>query len=45
MCYVLKADIKHYFATVNHKTLIAIIKKKIKDTRTRWLIKNILENY
>lgn len=43
--YVLKADIKHYFDTVDHEVLINIIKKKIKDEKVIWLIKRILENH
>ncbi|MFH1316990.1 MAG: reverse transcriptase domain-containing protein, partial [Candidatus Woesearchaeota archaeon] len=44
-CYVLKADIKHYFDNVNHSILIDIIRKKITDKRVIWLIKRILSNY
>ncbi|MBU2496819.1 MAG: reverse transcriptase/maturase family protein [Nanoarchaeota archaeon] len=44
-CYILKADIKHYFDEVNHKILIDIINKKIKDEKVIWLIKVILENH
>jgi len=43
--YCLKADIKHYFETIHHGILLSIIKKKIKCTRTLWLIKRILANY
>jgi len=42
--FCLKADIKHYFQEVNHKILIKIIKRKIKDGEVMHLIKNILEN-
>lgn len=44
-CYVLKADIKHYFAEVAHKILLDIINRKIKDEKIIWLIKVILENH
>ncbi len=44
-CYFLKADIKHYFETVNHEILINIIKKKIKDTNVINLINLILKNH
>lgn len=44
-CYVLKADIKHYFQTVDHSVLLEIIGNKIKDGRVNWLIKTILRNY
>jgi retron-type reverse transcriptase len=43
--YFLKADIKHYFDTVDHETLTSIIKKKIKDERVLSLIEKILNNY
>ena len=41
--FCFKADIKHYFEEVNHETLIQTIKRKIKDEKIIWLIKNILE--
>jgi retron-type reverse transcriptase len=44
-CFVLKADIKHYFDEVNHNALIDIIKNDIKDPNIIWLIKVILKNY
>lgn len=44
-CYVLKADIKHYFDTVDHEVLINILSKKIKDERLINLIKKVLTNY
>ena len=43
--YVLKADIRHYFDTVDHKILCSILEKKIKDKKAMWLIKVILKNH
>jgi len=43
--YVLKADIKHYFETVDHQILMNIISKRIKDNNILWLTKEILNNY
>jgi retron-type reverse transcriptase len=43
--YCLKADIKHYFQEVNHEILIKIIRRKIKDEKVIWLIKQILVNH
>ena len=43
-CYVLKADIKHYFEEVNHEILIKIIRRKVSDEKVIWLIKRILSN-
>jgi len=42
--FCLKADIKHYFQTINHKILIEILSKNIKDKDIIWLINQILEN-
>jgi RNA-directed DNA polymerase len=44
-CYVLKADIKSYFDTVDHQILLSILGKKIKDKRVLWLINRILANH
>ena len=43
--YVLKADIKHYFDSVDHKILLKIIERKIKDKNVIWMIKQILNNF
>ena len=43
--FVLKADIKHYFATINHEILISILRKKIKDEDFINLIKIVLDNF
>jgi len=44
-CFVLKADIKHYFDNVDHNILINLIQKRVKDERVIWLIKKILKNH
>ncbi len=44
-CYILKADIRHYFEEVDHEILIQIIKRKIKDEKVIRLIKQILNNF
>ncbi len=43
--YVLKADIKHYFATIDYGVLINILRKKIKDEDFIRLIKKVLNNF
>ncbi|MBI2507432.1 hypothetical protein HYV89_00590 [Candidatus Woesearchaeota archaeon] len=43
--YVLKADIKHYFDTVDHERLLRIVESKIKDENVMWLIKQVLVNF
>ena len=44
-CFVLKADIKKYFESIDHEILMKIIKNKIKDNKVLWLISKILNNY
>lgn len=41
-CYVLKADITHYFEEINHQILLKIIKRKIRNNKLIWLIKQII---
>jgi RNA-directed DNA polymerase len=43
--YCLKADIRHYFETVNHQILLGIITKKVNDAKIIWLIKKVLDNF
>ncbi len=43
--YVLKADIKHYFDTIDHEILIGILRKKIKDENLIELIRIVLHNF
>ena len=43
--FVFKADIRHYFETVDPKILLTILEQKITDKRIIWLIKKILQNY
>lgn len=43
--YALKADVRHYFDTVDHEILLQIIGRRIKDQRVIWLIKLILQNH
>ncbi len=45
VCFVLKADVKHYFDEVDHQVLLGIIRTKIKDEKILWLIKKILNNF
>ena len=44
-CYVLKADVKHYFDEVNHNVLINILRKKIADEKLICLIWKVLNNH
>ncbi|MFH1359077.1 MAG: reverse transcriptase domain-containing protein [archaeon] len=44
-CFVLKADIKHYFQEVDHEILLNTIKRKIKNKQVINLITKIIKNY
>ena len=43
--YVLKADIKHYFDTIDHEVLINILRKKIRDEDLIELVRIILHKF
>ncbi|MFQ5621142.1 MAG: reverse transcriptase domain-containing protein [Candidatus Nanoarchaeia archaeon] len=43
--YVLKADIKQYFQTVDHEVLLDIISRQVKDANVIWLVRVILDNH
>lgn len=43
--HVLKADISHYFDTVDHRVLLHIIERKIRDAKVLWLVRSILRNH
>ena len=44
-CFVLKCDIKKFFPTIDHKILVKIISKRIKDKNALWLIKKIIKGF
>lgn len=44
-CYVLKCDIKKFFASIDHETLIKILKKHIEDRKIIWLINKIISSF
>ncbi len=44
-CFVLKCDIKKFFPTIDHKILMKIIAKRIKDKDALWLIKKIVKSF
>jgi len=44
-CFVLKCDIKKFFASVDHKILLEIIKRKISDLDLLWLLDEIIGSF
>ncbi len=43
--YALKADVRHYFDSMDHRILLRIIGKRITDPSVLWLIRVILKNH
>src|SRR3989338_6989123 len=43
--YVLKADIKHFFDSVDHNMIMHLLEKKVKDAKLMKLIYKIIKNY
>ncbi|MBI5138237.1 MAG: hypothetical protein HZA95_00345 [Candidatus Vogelbacteria bacterium] len=44
-CYVLKCDIRKFFASIDHAILLEIIRQRIKDNDLVCLIENIVESF
>jgi len=44
-CYVLKCDVRKFFDTIDHETLLGILGERIKDQRFMWLVRQILSSY
>jgi len=44
-CFVLKCDIRKFFETIDHRILLNIISKRIKDEKAVWLIEEIIESF
>ena len=45
MCYVLKCDVRKFFDSIDHDILLSILRRRIKDPDTMWLLENIIESY
>jgi len=44
-CWVLKCDIKKFFASIDHNILLDIIKEYIPNEDILWLLKNVIESF
>jgi len=44
-CWVLKCDVKKFFASIDQITLMNIFKRHINDSETVWLIERIIESF
>jgi len=44
-CWVLKCDIRKFFANIGHNTLSQILSRYISDKNILWLLKNVIESF
>ncbi len=44
-CFVLQCDIKKFFDSIDHKILLALLKKKIQDEKLLWLLNEIISSF
>lgn len=44
-CWVLKCDIRKFFASIDHKILLSILRKYIPDQDILWLLENVIESF
>lgn len=44
-CWILKCDVRKFFASIDQATLIQIIKRHVSDTNTIWLVERIIESF
>lgn len=44
-CWILKCDIKKFFASIDHEILIKILSEYIPDKNIIWLLENIVESF
>ncbi len=44
-CWILKCDIKKFFASINHEILLAILREQIPDEKIIWLLQQIITSF
>jgi len=44
-CWALKCDIKKFFASVDHKILLGLLRRKIDDENIMWLLEQIIYSF
>lgn len=44
-CFILKCDIRKFFASVDHNILTSLIKEKVKNEDVIWLIEGIIKSF
>jgi len=44
-CWVLKCDIRKFFANIDHEILLNILRERISDEKIIWILKEIIESF
>ena len=44
-CFALKCDIRKFFDSIDHDTLLGILEKRVVDPDTRWLMREVVESF
>lgn len=44
-CFALKCDIKKFFANIDHKILMELLKTKIRDEDTLWILEQVINSF
>lgn len=44
-CWVLKCDIRRFFASIDHGVLLSLLAKEVSDKRTMELLRNVVESF
>lgn len=44
-CYILKCDVQKFFDSIDHRILLSLLSKTIKDEETLWLLNILVESY
>ena len=44
-CYILKGDVKKFFASIDHDVLYKILRRHIVDPEMRWLIEKVVSSF
>jgi len=44
-CWVLKCDIKKFFASIDHQTLFTVLERSIPDKKILWLLREVVSSF
>lgn len=44
-CFALKCDVQKFFDSIDHQIMLSILRKKISDEDTLWLLREIIESF